>query len=238
MPTPLPDLVTAAKALEMFAKKRLTSRVAALETAFAGQGSVDAHSLLGQSAVTHELLASAYQLKRVAGEINVVIHAIGILLCLPHILEPDERVEYLSLGAGNTGKAFDLETNLRVAEFKFIHWRGADAVRQNGLFKDIYLLAEHVTTKRKFMYVLETGRPLDFLRGGRALSSVMAGNKKLRDRFQERYGDQFATVGDYFSAKGAVVALVSVAEFLPELSDSIATGEDDASAGGSDFAGE
>ncbi len=30
---------------------------------------------MGQSAVTHELLASAYQLKRAAGEINVIIHA-------------------------------------------------------------------------------------------------------------------------------------------------------------------
>lgn len=45
-------------------------------------------------------------------------------MCLPHILEPDERVESVSLGAGNTGRDFDLETNVRVAEFKFIHWRG------------------------------------------------------------------------------------------------------------------
>src|SRR4051794_28379876 len=100
-----PDLMTAASALEAFANKQLTSRVASLETSFSGKSGVEAQSLLGQSAVTHELLASAYQLKRAAGEINVIIHAIGILLCLPHILEHDERLEYLSLGAGNTGKA-------------------------------------------------------------------------------------------------------------------------------------
>jgi hypothetical protein len=28
------------------------------------------------------------------------------------------------IGAGYTGREFDLETNYRVAEFKFIHWRG------------------------------------------------------------------------------------------------------------------
>ena len=53
-------------------------------------------------------------MKRLAGQINVTIHALGILMCLPHILEPDERVESVSLGAGNTGRDFDLETNVRV----------------------------------------------------------------------------------------------------------------------------
>jgi hypothetical protein len=37
-----------------------------------------------------------------------VIHAVGILTALPHILEHDERIETLSLGAGNTGRQFDL----------------------------------------------------------------------------------------------------------------------------------
>jgi hypothetical protein len=32
----------------------------------------------------------------------VVIHAIGILLCLPHILESDERFASLSLGAAKS----------------------------------------------------------------------------------------------------------------------------------------
>ena len=114
-----------------------------------------------------------------------MIHAIGILLCLPHILEPDERVQYLSLGAGNTGKAFDLETDRRVAEFKFIHWRGADAVRQNGLFKDFYLLAEDPTTKQKLLYVLEEERPRSFLNGRRSLNSIMSTNRKLRHAFLE-----------------------------------------------------
>ena len=60
----------------------------------------------------------------------------------------------------------------RIAEFKFIHWRGgSEAIRQNGLFKDFYSLAEHETEKRKELYVLDCKYPLRFLRGGRALSS-------------------------------------------------------------------
>ena len=100
-------------------------------------------------------------IKRLAGEIHVVIHALGILLCLPHILKTGEIVESVSLGAGNTGKAFDLETNRRIAEFKFIRWQGgAEMIRQNALFKDFYLMAEHSTHKEKYLYVLGTEIPL------------------------------------------------------------------------------
>jgi hypothetical protein len=219
MATRVPDLLTAVSALESFTGKQLTSRVAALEASFAGSNAPEARQRLGDATVTHDLLASAYLLKRVAGQINVVIHVVGILLCLPHLLEPGEHVEYLSLGAGNTGKAFDLETNLRVAEFKFIHWQGgSEVIRQNALFKDLYLLAEHATTKRKFMYVLDTIHPRKFLQGGRALSSVMSRNRKLWEGFQKRYGARFATVGEYYSFKRGEVALVSVGGILAELS--------------------
>jgi hypothetical protein len=134
----------------------------------------DCASFLEGAGVGREALAAAAEMKRLAGQINVTIHALGILLCLPHILEPGERVEYVSLGAGNTGREFDLETNLRVAEFKFIRWRGgAESIRQNSVFKDYLLLAEHPTAKRKYLYLLGTEHALKFLRGGRALSSVL-----------------------------------------------------------------
>lgn len=159
-----PDLLAAARALEAFAGTRLTLRISELEASFVGSGAVDAKGLLSSAEVSHDLFAAANLLKRVAGQVHVVIHTLGILLCLPHILEPGEHVEYLSLGAGNTGRSFDLETNLRVAEFKFINWQGgSETIRQNALFKDLYLLAEDPTPKRKFMYVLETEHPLKFL---------------------------------------------------------------------------
>lgn len=54
----------------------------------------------------------------------MIMHAAGIMVALPWILESGEIVESLSLGAGNTGRDHDLETNRRIAEFKFIDWRG------------------------------------------------------------------------------------------------------------------
>lgn len=157
-------------------------------------------------------------MKRLAGQINVTIHALGILLCLPHILEAGERVESVSLGAGNTGREFDLETNLRVAEFKFIRWRGgAEAVRQNSVFKDYVLLAEHPTLKRKHLYLLGVDHALKFFRGGRALSSVLSRNDKLRRFFSGRFGEQFRTVREYYAAHGHVVRIEDVSRWLSEL---------------------
>ena len=217
MPGRQQDLLAAARALEAFAGTRLTSRISELEASFVGSGVVDAQGLLSSAEVSHDLFAAANLLKRVAGQIHVVIHTVGILLCLPHILEPSEHVEYLSLGAGNTGRSFDLETNLRVAEFKFINWHGgSETIRQNALFKDLYLLAEDPTPKRKFMYVLETEHPLKFLLGGRSLNSVMSRNRKLWDEFQDRYGAQFSTVRDYYDSRSAQVALVGISQFLEE----------------------
>ncbi|AHK02716.1 hypothetical protein X971_2855 [Agrobacterium tumefaciens LBA4213 (Ach5)] len=161
-------------------------------------------------------------MKRLGSQINVTIHALGILLCLPHILEPDERVEYVSLGAGNTGRDFDLETNLRVAEFKFIRWRGgAESIRQNSLFKDYLLLAEHPTAKRKHLYLLGTEHALKFLRGGRALSSVLSRNDKLQKMFSGRFGETFRTARDYYAAHSYAVRIDDVSPWLSELAEEL-----------------
>jgi hypothetical protein len=71
-----------------------------------------------------DVLKAANVIKHLARQINVVIHTLGILLCLPHILRAGEVIHYVALGAGNTGRSLDLETNVRVAEFKFTHWQG------------------------------------------------------------------------------------------------------------------
>lgn len=161
-------------------------------------------------------------MKRLAGQVNVTIHALGILLCLPHILEPGERVESVSLGAGNTGRDFDLETNLRVAEFKFIRWRGgAESIRQNSVFEDYLMLAEHPTAKRKYLYLLGTEHALRFFRGGRALSSVLSRNDKVQKAFAERFGMTFRTVGDYFAAHGTAVRIEDVSPWLSELAEEL-----------------
>ena len=47
-----------------------------------------------------ETAPAALLVKRSAGQINVIVHAVGILVALPKILEPGELVQSLSLAAG------------------------------------------------------------------------------------------------------------------------------------------
>ncbi|HEY3312259.1 MAG TPA: hypothetical protein VGK00_11525 [Anaerolineales bacterium] len=211
------SIIEAAKAIQLFEKNSLTDRISAIEKRLAGADSNVLQLAYPSIGVTSDLLESAITFKRTTGQINVLIHAIGILLSLPEILEKDEIVQYLSLGAGNTGRPFDLETNRRVAEFKFINWQGgAEAIRQNSLFKDFFLLAEYETPKRKYLYVLGKKHPMKFLSGGRSLASVMSRNNKLWAGFQTMYGNRFKKVSEYFEYRKLVVQLVDITEIIPQ----------------------
>ncbi|WP_210334919.1 hypothetical protein [Mesorhizobium mediterraneum] len=200
----------------------LTKTLGGIEASVRGLGAADCMQFLESAGAGREVLGAAAEMKRLAGQINVTIHALGILLCLPHLLEPDEKVEYVSLGAGNTGRRFDLETNRRVAEFKFIRWRGGpEAIRQNSIFKDYFLLADHVTQKRKYLYLLGTDHALAFLSGGRALNSVLSRNETVRSIFAERFGARYRTVGEYFADHSDAVAIEDASLWLSELAENL-----------------
>jgi hypothetical protein len=206
--------------LSKFTGQDLTRTLGRIEAEVRGLSADDCDAFLEKAGAGREVLAAAAEMKRLAGQINVTIHALGILLCLPHILEQGETVEYVSLGAGNTGREFDLETNLRVAEFKFIRWRGgAESIRQNSIFKDYVLLAESPTPKRKYLYLVGTEHALKFLHGGRALSSVLSRNDKLQKMFSERFGSQFSKVRDYYGAHRDTVQIEDVSAWLSELAE-------------------
>jgi len=99
----------ALKRVEAFASSdQLTTKIAKLET--------NLQNRLRDDVVTHlagervgDVLTATLAIKAVAGQINVVIHAIGILVSLPHVLEHNEKLQRLSLGAGNAGRSYDLE---------------------------------------------------------------------------------------------------------------------------------
>src|SRR5208337_273723 len=110
--------------LQVFRGAELTRTIGQIEKSLKGASADSYAAALTTSGARAEVLGAAGLIKQLAGQINVVIHALGILLCLPRILRPGEIIDYVSLGAGNTGRAFDLETNHRIAEFKFIHWQG------------------------------------------------------------------------------------------------------------------
>ena len=211
------SILEAAKTIQNFEKGSLTERISAIENKLVGADSNLVQSVYPSFEVTTELLESAITFKRTASQINVLIHSIGIMLSLPEILENNEIIEYMSLGAGNTGRSFDLETNYRVAEFKFINWQGGpESIRQNSLFKDFFLLAEYATHKQKYLYVLGKKHPVKFLTGGRSLESVMSRNSKLWLEFQEKYCNRFKEVGEYFEYKKSIVQLVDITEIVPQ----------------------
>ncbi len=203
------------KEVQQFKKGSLRQHVSSLEKELVGKDKTACPRIYSEHVIGSSLLDSAVALKRAAGQVNEVVHAIGILLSLPHILRDEETIQSLSLAAGNTGKPFDLETNLRVAEFKFIDWKGGpESIRQNSLFKDFYLLAEVNTSKERYLYVNGAERPLKFLNSGRSLKSVVA-KKELWEEFQRKYGIRFSVVGDYYSYRKSLVQLVDLASIVP-----------------------
>ncbi len=216
------EISTAATALETFINADLTQTLSRIESSLRGATLDKCSSAVETFGAGNNVLAAASVIKQLAGQINVVIHALGILICLPQLLEPGEIVDYVSLGAGNTGRMFDLETNRRIAEFKFINWQGgSETIRQNALFKDFYLMAEHDTAKKKFLYVLGTEYPLRFLNGGRALSSVLSRNVSLHTDFVNRFGAQYIIVRDYFLSRRDTVVVQDISQFLPDLKNSV-----------------
>lgn len=212
------DLRTAGEDVERFQGNDLGGRIGHAESVLRSSSGRDLKVLLPTLNVFEATLSAAFVLKTAAAQVNVLIHSLGILLSLPTILADDEVIEFLSLEAGNTGRPFDLETDRRVAEFKFINWRGgSESIRQNSLFKDFYLLAEATTPKRKQLFVTGERHPLRFLEGGRSLSSVMSRNRKLWEDFVDRYSDTYLTVRDYYQDHRADVEIVDLNKLLPVL---------------------
>lgn len=204
--------------IQKFKKGSLAFSLSILENNLRGACKNDCESLFTSQGINSLLMASALKLKRAASQVNEIVHAVGIMLALPRILEDGEIIEMVSLGAGNTGKPFDVETNLRIAEFKFIDWKGgSESIRQNSLFKDFYLLAEFDAPKQRYLYVIGDEQPLRFLNGRRALKSVMSRNSKLWTDFRGHYGDRFSVVSEYYTYRKSHIKLMDLAKLVPDI---------------------
>lgn len=202
-------------AIELFQGKSLTENLAVIERQIIGKSLDHLSDFCLEHRINDNFMDSALLIKRLAGQINVIIHAAGIIKSLNGILEDGELVESVSLGAGNTGRLFDLETNFRIAEYKFIDWQGgSESIRQNGIFKDFFELAEYETEKRKYLYVVGTKHPLKFLRGGRSLSSVLSRNPTILLKLKDKYGESVQSVSDYYAIKKDEVNIVDISPFI------------------------
>jgi hypothetical protein len=195
----------------------LRDHLAELERALVGKDRDSAVSLVAEDGITDDVLLAALAIKAMAGQINVVVHALGILVSLPYLLEDGEIIEGVSLGAGNTGRSHDLETDRRIAEFKFITWRGgADTIRQNTLFVALFNLTSSDTIKRRELYVLDRRKPLRFLNGNRAIQSVLTKHSTVWERFNQRhFPDNFVTVSQRWATVRDRIALIDLRERVP-----------------------
>jgi len=209
------------KAIELvadFTQGDLTARLSSIERALVGGNSEHAFSFCGLQQLDTDLLSAASKIKTVAARIDDIVHALGILVSLPRIIKEDEKIISMSLGAGNTGRLWDLETDQQVAEFKFIRWQGGpESIRQNSLFKDFFYLAETDTDRLRRVYLLGLDYPTRFLTGGRSIDSVVSRNARLAKDFREKYGSRFPRVRDYFEYCRNRVELVDLLPIVPEL---------------------
>ena len=216
-------IADATSRVQQFKSDSLTETIAAVESQARGAGAVGVVSINHSFGVSPELLIAAAEVKRASAQIDVVIHAIGILYALPHILREDEVIEGLSLGAGSAGSDFDLVTSERIAEFKFIRWQEkGNAVRNSTLFQDYYRLVREETDKERYLYLLETEIPLRFLRGGRDPLKVLNRSQSLVEDFAARYGRAYRTVGDYHEAHQAEVQIANLTEMVPGFDEFVA----------------
>ena len=189
-----------------------------MEGKLVGAQKRDTSAILTGNQIDLDILLAAMLIKKSSSQIDEIVHAIGILLALPSILREGERVESLSLAAGNTGKGFDLETDQRIAEFTFIQWQGgSEVIRQNKILKDFYFLAEEDTSKEKELYTIGTYYPEKFFRSKRSLPKILEGNAKLGDAFRKRYGTQYEKVRDYCIPRIELVALRDICVHIPIL---------------------
>lgn len=202
--------------LEKFTEGNLTLKLRDIEDHLT-KGDASACKEINENfSINLDLLEAAAALKKAAAQIDVMIHSIGILHLLPLILDEGETVEYLSLGAGNTGKKFDLETDRQIAEFTFIAWRGgSEVIRQNKLFVDFYHLAEAKTQKARNLYVLGIHHPEKFFNCRRALSSVLMKQPAIAGDLFSLYGDSFKVVNDYYRHHVGTVKICDISEFVP-----------------------
>lgn len=125
------DLLKALETVRQFKGSRLATQIAQLECEAEHKTARELQTILEHNIINGDLLRAAVALKRAAAQIDEVVHAVGTLLSLPALLEEEEVIESVSLAAGNTGRAFDLQTNTRIAEFTFIEWKGgSESIRK------------------------------------------------------------------------------------------------------------
>lgn len=197
----------------------LTAAISSLERDLAGRTAREVGDMAATRGIGPELMVAALTVRESLGRLNDLIHAAGIVLALPHLLEDGEEIAVRpSLAAGNDpGRPFDLETDRRVAEFKLARWRGADAMRKRQTFKDLVMLAADGTGRRAELFVVgpEPGR---FLRTSRATAAwALDRTPHARRVFEESFGSLEVSVAEFTERHAGHVRVTDLCDVLPPM---------------------
>jgi hypothetical protein len=212
------EIEDALRQIERFRGQSLAETISKIESRLTGAKAQNVAAVNTGNRVDASLIAATAQVKRASAQIDVVIHAVGILYALPHILEKDEILESTSLGAGNAGSDFDVVTDRRIAEFKFIYWQGgSESLRKKTFFQDYFKLIREQSQRAKYFYLLNTEIPLRFLSGTSRSLRMLDRNRRLADAYERLYGNRYQTVGEFYRAHKENVKFVNLVGMVPGL---------------------
>ncbi len=197
-------LATCVEQTAKFAGKNLPSRIGELEFKFAGLERAAIGERLQTNSIDQNLVEAAPTVKRAAAQIDVVLHALGILVLLPSILDDGETLESLSLGAGSSeAKRFDLETDRRIAEFTFIEFKGNDSARLHKIFKDFFRISGYRSPKRKELWLTDDSYVLTYLQSAQSVRTAIP---KSWEEFHSKY-PTLKTAGEFYRLHSQRVTL-------------------------------
>ncbi|MBU2111030.1 MAG: hypothetical protein KKE65_05170, partial [Actinobacteria bacterium] len=191
----------------------LTATLADLEASLAGADRDQSSRVAIESGFDEDLVNAALVVRERVGMLDTLIHAAVITQTLPLVLEEGEQVlKRPSLGAGNDpDRVFDLETNLRVAEFKLSSWKGSDGMRQRELFADVVGLTLDETGRRRQVFVVGE-LPMRFLTQSKRNAAKTLSKAAIRLRTPAGMADEM-TVADYTRQSG--VEVIDLTTLLP-----------------------
>ena len=212
---------------DFMGSQSLTTRISTLEHQLLGASRDEVAGIVEAAEVSRGTLAAALTVRSSLGRLNDVVHATVIALSLPRILEPGETVSNPpSLAAGNDpSRKFDLETTLRVAEFKVSVWRGADAMRKRGAFADLVNLALDDSDKKKQLFVVGD-QPKHFLETTTSTAEwgLSKSSAALRRRFEAHYGSPEVPISEFRAGSGSAVEILDLNTVIPDLDNLIGLG--------------
>ena len=206
------------KTIRQFSGNTVSETVSTFEKDCLGLSAPAIIKMLNEKSIDRSLLSAAFAVKAASAQIDVIIHAVGILYCLPFILKDEEEVQGISLGAGSGQGDFDLETSERIAEFKFIRWQtSGNAVRKKSLFEDYVKLAISSLDKEKFIYLPDCTIALRFLMGRSNPLRLLDKNRRLYDVYRETFNETYRHVGDFHRAQSEEIQIVDLLHVVPPL---------------------